>query len=103
MVLKIPKQSAFTITYEASTSISGSESVNNNDWMITEDPLFITVTLKLGVIIGMNSFSKIGFTIERKPNIPAQTSQSITVSIVNGSGLDSQSYNNTYSITINAQ
>jgi uncharacterized repeat protein (TIGR01451 family) len=103
MVLKIPKQSAFTITYEASTSISGSESVNNNDWMITEDPLFITVTLKSGVIIGMNSFSKIGFTIERKPNIPAQTSQSITVSIVNGSGLDSQSYNNTYSITINAQ
>jgi uncharacterized repeat protein (TIGR01451 family) len=103
IVLKIPKQSAFNITYEASASTSGGLPVNNNDWIITEDSLFITVTLKSGVIIGTNTSSKIGFTIERKSDIPTQTTQSITVTIVEGSGLDGQSYNNTYSTIIKAQ
>ena len=52
----------------------------------TENVSLITMALKTGVIIGTNTFSAIGFTIERKSGVPAQTSQPITVTIVNGSG-----------------
>ncbi|WP_366184703.1 ice-binding family protein [Flavobacterium ovatum] len=106
VVFKISKQSAFLITYGATTSISavnGDVTVNNNDWTITESSLFITTTLKAGVTIGANTFSAIGFTIERQLDVPTQTSQPITVTIVNGSGLDSQNYNNTYNTVLNAQ
>ena len=106
IVIKISKQSAFSITYGATSSTStafGGVVVNNNDWVKTEDSLFITMTLKSSVIIGVNTFSAIGFTIKRKPNIPTQTSQPITVTIVNRSGLDSQNYNNTYNTVVKAQ
>ena len=83
--------------------MNGGVSVNNNDWVITENSSLITMTLKTGVIIGTNTFSAIGFTIERKSGVPAQTSQPITVTIVNGSGLDSQNYNNTYNTVVKAQ
>ena len=106
VVLKIAKQSAFLIIYGAATNtsnVNGGVSVNNNDWVITENSSLITMTLKTGVIIGTNTFSAIGFTIERKSGVPAQTSQPITVTIVNGSGLDSQNYNNTYNTVVKAQ
>jgi hypothetical protein len=106
VVVKIIKPSAFLITYGTSTNtsnVNGGTSVINTDWDITEDGFSITMTLKLGVIIGTNTFSSIGFTIERKPDVPAQTSQPITVTIVNGSGLDSQNYNNTYNTVVKAQ
>ena len=106
VVLKIPKLSAFTITYGAATStsnVNGGVSVNNNDWVITEDSLFITMTLKAGVIIGANTFSAIGFSITLNSNVPTQTSQPITVTIVNGSGLDSQNNNNTINTVVKAQ
>lgn len=106
VVIKISKLSAFLISYGATTTtsdVNGGVSVNNNDWLITENALFITVTLKTGVTIMPNTFSAIGFTIVRKPDVPSQTSQPITVTIVNGSGLDSQNYNNTYNTVVKAQ
>ncbi|MFV8324262.1 hypothetical protein ACNQGI_15260, partial [Flavobacterium sp. LS2R12] len=106
VVVKIIKQSAFLITYGAATStsnVNGGVSVNNTDWVTTENGLFITMTLKTGIIIGANAFSAIGFTIARKPDVPTQTSQPITVTIVNGSGLDIHNYNNTYNTVVKAQ
>ncbi len=106
VVVKIAKPSAFLITYGAATNtsnVNGGVSVNNNDWEINENGSFITMTLKTAVVIGTNTFSAIGFTIERKPDVPAQTSQPITVTIINGSGLDSQNYNNTYNTVVKAQ
>ena len=106
VVVKIIKPSAFLITYGAATStsnVNGGVSVMNTDWDITEDGFSLTMILKTGVIIGINTFSSIGFTIERKPGVPAQTSQPITVTIVNGSGLDSLNYNNTYNTVVKAQ
>ena len=106
IVLKILKQSAFLISFGTVTTtsdVNGGVSVNNNDWVITENSLFITMTLKVGVTIMPNTFSAIGFTIVRKPDVPTQTSQPITVTIVNGSGLDSQNYNNTYNTVVKAQ
>ena len=106
VVYKIFKQSAFTITYNPATTISnvgGGTMVNNNDWIITEDPLFITVTLKLNVVINASSFSSVGFTITRNSSIPPQTWQPITATIVTGSGGDSLDENNTYNVLVKAQ
>jgi len=106
VVLKLLKQSAFLITYGASTStsnVNGGVTVNNSDWDISEGPLFLTITLKPGVIIAANTFSSIGLTMERKPDVPSQTWQPITATIVNGSGSDSRNYNNSYTSVVKAQ
>ncbi|AWV98210.1 hypothetical protein [Arcticibacterium luteifluviistationis] len=107
VVVKVSKGNAFFISYADSTSNSnangGSVPVNNSAWIITENASFITITLKPGVQISANTFSAIGFTITRKAGVPTQTSQPITVTIVNGTGLDSQNSNNAYSTIVTAQ
>jgi hypothetical protein len=65
--------------------------------------MFITLTLEVGETIGADSFSSIGFTIERNEDVASQTSQPITATIVDGSGSDSQNYNNTYNTVVVAQ
>ncbi len=106
LVFKLPKQSGFTITYNATTTtsdVSGGTDVNNADWIITENSLFITVTLKPNKVIDINSFSSIGFSISRKINVPNQTWQPLTATIINGSGGDSDSSNNSYNVIVKAQ
>jgi hypothetical protein len=106
IVVQIIKGNAFRITYEATTTtsnVNNTVSVNNNEWDITETSSLITMTLKPGVLIETNTFSAIGFTIERIAGTPSQTTQPITVTIVNGSGLDSENYNNTYTTVMTAQ
>jgi hypothetical protein len=106
LVFKLPKQSAFTITYNATATtsgVNGGTSVNNDDWIITENTLFITVTLKPNKVINLNSFSSIGFSISRKVNVPNQTWQPLTATIINGSGADSNSSNNSYNVIVKAQ
>ncbi len=106
LVFKLPKQSAFTITYNATATtsdVNGGTSVNNGDWIITENSLFVTVTLKPNMVIGLNSFSSIGFSISRKVNVPNQTWQPLTATIINGSGADSESSNNSYNVIVKAQ
>jgi hypothetical protein len=61
------------------------------------------MTLKPGVVIGSNLFSRIGFNIERNSNVPSQTYQPITVTIVEGSGSDSNNNSDTYNIVVQAQ
>jgi hypothetical protein len=103
VVVKISKGNAFLITYSDSTSNSNGTPVNNSAWVITENASFITITLKAGAKISANTFSAIGFKIVRKPGVPTKTSQPITVTIVNGTGSDSQNSNNAYSTIINAE
>jgi len=106
VVVKIIKQSAFLITYGAATStsnVNGGISVNNTDWLITENGAFITMTLKTTAVIGANSISAIGFTIARQPNVPAQTSQPITATILNGTGSDVYNFDNSYITIVKAQ
>jgi hypothetical protein len=106
LVFKIPKQSGFLITYNATTTssnVGGGTIVNNSDWTITENTIFITVTLKPNVIIDVNSFSSIGFSIARKLNVPNQTWQPLTATIINGTGADSDSSNNSYNVIVKAQ
>ncbi|MEZ7967425.1 MAG: hypothetical protein QMB45_07565, partial [Flavobacteriales bacterium] len=107
VVVNISKPSGFTISYDANATISvlsGEDVlVNNGDWLITENAMFITLTLEVGETIGADSFSSIGFTIERNEDVASQTSQPITATIVDGSGSDSQNYNNTYNTVVVAQ
>ena len=108
VVLKITKGNAFVIAYNASTTNSNVNGgtgtpVNNDDWIISEDAFIITMTLKPGKTIAANSFSSIGFSINRGSDVPTQTNQSITVTIVNGSGGDSEVFNNTYNTVVKAQ
>jgi hypothetical protein len=81
----------------------GVTTVNNGDWNITENSFFITATSKPNMIIDSYSFSSIGFEIFRKPNIPNQTWQPITITILNSSGSDSIEDNNTYNLIIKTQ
>ena len=102
----IPKLSAFVITYSpsaTSSNVSGGTDINNSDWIISENSLFIKATLKTSVLINKGSFSSVGFTISRKINIPSQTWQNITPTIVNGSGSDGVNSNNTYNVLVKAQ
>ena len=106
VIVKIIKQSGFLITYGANTitsAVNGGVSVNNTDWLIAENGLFITMTLKTTAVIGANLFSAVGLTIARKPNVPAQTSQPITVTIVNSTGSDIYNFDNTYNTLVTAQ
>jgi hypothetical protein len=106
VVLKLSIPEAFNISYvdtDIGADVNGGISVNNSDWDITVGPSFITMTLKPGVIISADTFSRIGFTIERKPGIPAQTSEPITVTIVEGSGSDSNVGSDTINIVLLAQ
>ena len=55
------------------------------------------------MVVDSYSFSSIGFEIFRKPNIPNQTWQPLTATIINGTGADSDSSNNSYNVIVKAQ
>ncbi len=106
VVFVIPKLSAFTITNNpiaTSSNVAGGTTINNNDWIITENSTFIIATLKPITLINNSSFSKIGFSISRKINIPSQTLQNLTITIKNGTGLDNVNTNNTYNVLLKAE
>ena len=106
VVFIITKPSAFSISYNpgmSSHTLDIGGSVNNDDWEITDNEFSITMTLKAGIIIEANTFSTIGFTIEHNEGVPTQTTQPITVTIVNKSGLDNYNNNNTYNTIVKAE
>jgi len=99
LILKLTKGVSFTISYDNS-NMSGSNPVNNNDWIITENSTFITIKLKPSVIIGANASSAIGFKLNPHSDIPEKTSLPITVTILNNLGTDNNNTNNTNSIVV---
>jgi hypothetical protein len=106
VMVKIVKGDAFFIEFDAAaaqSNVNGVVSVDNVDWEISQNAMFITMTLKPGSIIEANTFSAIGFTITRNSLVAPQTTQPITATIVDGSGLDSQNFNNSYNTTVIAQ
>jgi hypothetical protein len=104
VVVEIIKGDAFLITAKSNITIGGNTvTTNNDDWTIVEGQSFITMTLNTDAIIGANLFSSIGFEIKRNEGVPTQTTQSITVTIVNESGGDSYNNNNTYNTVVQAQ
>ena len=105
VVFRVRKLSAFTITYNPTATtadVFGGTTVNNSDWIFTEDANFITCTLKPAVVIPGFGLSPVGFTITRNNNVAVNTSQNITVTIITNSGGDSNSTNNQAVTTITA-
>jgi hypothetical protein len=103
VVFNIQKTSAFKISYDhnaITSNVNGGVSVHNNKWEITENPFWITMRLKDSVVIGAHTFSTIGFRATLNPNVPNKTMQTITATIVDRSGSDGNSLNNTNSITV---
>jgi hypothetical protein len=106
IVVKITIPSAFDITWNAA---SGSSTVvttvlnDNSKWDITQNGFFITMTLKVPLTIGASASSAIGFSIARKADVPTSTQQPLTATIVNGSGSDSQNYDNTSNTILKAE
>nr|WP_129021121.1 Ig-like domain-containing protein [Edaphocola flava] len=105
VAFRIPKLSAFTITYGATTTtsnVSGGTTVFNNDWIITETSSYILCTLKPGKVISPYGYSALGFNITRKAGIAANTSQPINAIIIAASGGDSNSANNSSQTSVTA-
>ncbi|MCP9763706.1 hypothetical protein [Lacihabitans soyangensis] len=102
---RMTKPSAFTLTYPTTNSLSqvfGGTNNNNSDWTFSETSLFITATLKAGVIIPANGQSVIGFRAQRKSSIAKGTSQNLAVTILDSTGGDSDTFNNTRRTSITA-
>ena len=102
---RISKLSAFTITYatqSGTANVLGSTPIQNGNWTFTENANFITVTANAGTVIPANGSATIGFTATRKPSIPGNTSQSITATILNGSGSENNTVNNTVDTKVSA-
>ena len=103
---KVFKLSAFTITYNLVDGISnvfGPVANNNGDWTFSENGFYITATLRPTKFINPNNYSRVGFHISRKPGIASNTTQPLTIVIVNSSGGDSNPTNNTSNTVMTAQ
>ncbi len=105
MVLRISKLSAYTITYEEESGISdviGGIMNSNSDWTFTENSNFITATAKEGVEMERSGSKIIGFTIMRNEDVPSNTEQNVTATVIFGSAGEVITDNNTVETTITA-
>jgi len=106
IVFRVAKISGFTITYPSTSGTSdvfvGGTANSNSDWTFTENANFITVTAKAGVVIPPNGKKTVGFTATRKTDVPSNTSQNITVTIIYGSAGEEKVSNNTVETKITA-
>jgi hypothetical protein len=94
---RVTKLGAFNITYptvSGNSNVFGSTPNQNSNWSFTENASFITATLRPGLIIDADDQATIGFNVSRKGGIPSKTTQNLTVTIVGGSGGETNSTNN---------
>jgi hypothetical protein len=106
VVFRIPRTTAFPITFNTASgtsNVSGGTPNQNADWTITQNALFITCTLKPGVVIPPLGTSVIGFTVSRPAGTGSNTTYNINSTILNGTGGDSVNTNNSSTTTIIAQ
>jgi hypothetical protein len=109
LTFRLFKPSAFTIIASdtiTSVTVNGTGSpstVTNANWTFTETATGILCTLKPGVALAGLNIHSLGFRLQRKSNIPTNTTQNLTISIAAGSGGDAQTNNNQYSVSVTAQ
>jgi hypothetical protein len=100
---RISKPSAFNISFVPTNGISnvfGGTPNTNSDFTFTDAGAFYLVTTN--VSIPANGTKIAGFKINRKPAIPANTTQNISIQIVPGSGGDASNANNLKSLQVTA-
>ena len=96
---KIPKMSAFTITYPTTSGTSqvlGGVPNTNSQWTFSEDNNFITA--QTTTAFAAKGSKIVGFRIARKTAIPANTNQNINVTIVANAGGE-QHFSNNIAVT----
>ena len=99
ITLYLPKASAYTMDFNATAStipLNGSSptTINNADWNLdSSNPNFYIFTSKTGVVIGSQSFSRIGLTVNDNTT-GLGASAIINVSIGNNSGGERNYFNN---------
>ncbi|MBE9465205.1 beta strand repeat-containing protein [Dyadobacter subterraneus] len=106
ITFRVSKLSAFDITYQnvnTTSNVEGGIVNENENWNFSDtNPNFIIVSSKPSVNIPANGRAKIGFKITRKANVPSNTSQNLTVTIVAESGGEVVFENNIVIRTITA-
>jgi hypothetical protein len=89
IVFYINKLSAFDIIYSTSGTSDIGEATplqnSNSEWDVVEDENIIRVTAKSTLSIAALGRKVVGFKIRRKANVPANTTQNITTTIIFGS------------------
>ncbi|KAA0993804.1 hypothetical protein [Dyadobacter aurulentus] len=92
---KISKTGSFDITYptvSGTSQVLGGTPNENSNWTFSENASFITVTSTS--TIPANGQATIGFKVSRKPGVLKGSKQSITVTLVGGSGGELNAGNN---------
>ncbi len=100
---RISKPGAFNISFVPTSGVSnvfGGTPNSNSDFTFTDAGGFYLVTTTLPISAFSNKVA--GFRINRKPGIPANSTQSISIQIVPGSGGDNTNSNNLKSLQITA-
>lgn len=105
ITVRVSKLSAFDISYITTSGVSdvnGGTNNNNGDWTFDDtDPHFIIITANSTIAASSNSI--IGMIAKRKDGIPANTVQNLTITIVAGSGGETNSDNNVTTLKLTAQ
>ena len=84
-----------------SSNVGGGRANQNGNWLFKQNSGFIAVTAaNAKVTIPAGGSGSVGFHIKRKAGIPVNTSQNITVTIVSGSGGETNAANNTAVTTV---
>jgi hypothetical protein len=105
ITVRLPKLSAFTITYATTSGTSnvfGGIPNQNSNWSFTENASFITATALPGVNIPANGGAVLGFTVARKPGIIDGTTQNLTPTITGLSGGEVKTNNNNVTTSFTA-
>ena len=89
IVFRVSKLATFNFSLLGTTSAvtvgsGGPTAVQNNNWTITSNALYYTITSKPGTVINGNSSNKIGFTLTAISG--ANTNGIMTVTVINGTG-----------------
>ena len=103
ITVRISKPSAFNISFNPVSGVSnvfGGTPNTNSDFTFTDMGGFYQLTTP--VSIGAFGFKIAGLMINRKPGIPANTTQNISIQIVPGSGGDNTNGNNLVSLRVTA-
>lgn len=77
-----------------SSNVGGGTTYENDRWLFKQNTNFITVTLKTGLFIAGSGQAILGFAATRKAGTVINTVQSITTTIITGSGGDTNTANN---------
>ncbi|MBB3842248.1 hypothetical protein FHS57_006279 [Runella defluvii] len=99
----VPTMTGYTMTFNATqttATVIGTETVNNNDWTMTNTGTGMKFTSKSGVVISANGRSRIAITVKADT---AGTAANLTTNITPASGGDGVSLNNVAVLSMSIQ